>query len=186
MKKTVIFKGDWGEFKITNCRIETRVDNNLNEFIVYIPTRNSKLIITEVVKEKLNLEELPGEIREFVENELKPKKRGGKSVKRKGTRFEREVVDRLEELGLNVKRVPLSGAGDIKGDILIYGETDNSKYEFSCGCKVRHKLPEWMVRDLENFYCLFVKEDRGRIYVVLPVEEFAYLFKEYYSKRGLK
>ena len=39
---------------------------------------------------------------------VQPRRRGGRSPKRKGSGFEREVVAFLQELGLAAERVPLS------------------------------------------------------------------------------
>lgn len=69
----------------------------------------------------------------------------GKSAKRKGSRAERQVRDMLrkiypQELRFQVQRVPMSGAGWMKGDVYDANDTD-SCYEVKCQEKLA--VPEW-------------------------------------------
>lgn len=51
----------------------------------------------------------------------------GKSQRDKGARFEREIANKLKEAGIDAKRVPLSGATWMKGDLLIENEVAELK-----------------------------------------------------------
>src|SRR5206468_2969841 len=82
---------------------------------------------------------------------------GGLSPKRKGYEFERSCVNYMREAGLSCRRVPLSGAGDEKGDICIttgWGEV------LRCELKRRKCLPEWIVNALGDHRVMIMREDR--------------------------
>ena len=51
----------------------------------------------------------------------------GKSQRDKGNRFERAIVNKLKKNGIDAKRVPLSGATWLKGDVLIENEVAELK-----------------------------------------------------------
>ena len=51
----------------------------------------------------------------------------GKSQRDKGNRFEREVVNKAIAAGKDAKRIPLSGASWLKGDVLIDNEVVECK-----------------------------------------------------------
>jgi hypothetical protein len=86
----------------------------------------------------------------------------GKSQRQKGYRGEYYLVRYLKEHGLDVKRIPLSGATDYKkGDIEVEGYTGEVKLRKN-GFK---ELYKW----LENADVLFVKADRKEYLAVMPV-----------------
>ena len=68
---------------------------------------------------------------------------GGKSSQQKGKRFELSIANKLKELfNIKVRRTPLSGGMDFKGDIICID--DNSIIsEFSFECKNQEKLNIW-------------------------------------------
>ena len=51
----------------------------------------------------------------------------GKKSRDKGNRFEREIVNQALAAGKDAKRVPLSGASWLKGDVLLDGEIAECK-----------------------------------------------------------
>jgi hypothetical protein len=97
---------------------------------------------------------------------------GGRSLKRKGNRVERELVRLLCELGLPCVRVPLSGAigGVWAGDIHLelYGRTH--RIEVKARREFR-TLQQW----LGTNELLILKADRQDPLVLMPVRLFAEL-----------
>jgi hypothetical protein len=70
--------------------------------------------------------------------------------------------------GLDCKRVPLSGAGDEKGDLrLITGGTD-----LKGECKSRGELAKWIVNALGEHDFLVLKQDRGETLVMVRLSLF--------------
>ena len=97
-----------------------------------------------------------------------PKKSGGLSPKRKGYEFERSCVNYMREAGLACRRVPLSGAGEEKGDICIttgWGEV------LRCELKRRKCLPEWIVKALGDHRVMIMREDRGDALAVVRLSD---------------
>jgi Holliday junction resolvase len=97
--------------------------------------------------------------------------------RRKGKRYEYEVLWELLKVGVDAERVPLSGASWIKGDlIIITGRTRSLMAE----CKRRAKLPfaNW----LRGVDLLFTREDRGETMVTMRMSLFTRLLKAYVKK----
>jgi Holliday junction resolvase len=93
---------------------------------------------------------------------------GGLSPKRKGYEFERSCVNYMREAGLHCRRVPLSGAGEEKGDICIttgWGEV------LRCELKRRKCLPEWIVKALGDHRVMIMREDRGDALAVVRLSD---------------
>ena len=98
-----------------------------------------------------------------------PKKSGGRSPAQKGYRLENQTRLYLCEAGLDCKRVPLSGAGDEKGDLrLVTGWGQTLKGE----CKSRAKLADWIVNALGEHDFVVLKQDRGETLVMLRLPLF--------------
>ena len=98
-----------------------------------------------------------------------PKKSGGRSPAQKGYRLEKQTRHYLSDAGLDCKRVPLSGAGDEKGDLrLVTGWGQTLKGE----CKSRGKLADWIVNALGEHDFLVLKQDRGETLVMLRLPLF--------------
>lgn len=93
----------------------------------------------------------------------------GKKSKDKGYRGEYNLVKRLHELGIQAKRVPLSGGTSFQKHDIVF---DNIVAEV----KLRKKLPlyEW----LGDANILFVKQDYDDYLVVLRLEDFVELYKK--------
>ena len=94
---------------------------------------------------------------------------GGRAPAQKGYRLENQTRIYLCEGGLDCKRIPLSGAGDEKGDLkLITGWGTLMRGE----CKSRSKLASWIVNALGENDFLVLKEDRGEPLVMLRLSTF--------------
>lgn len=93
---------------------------------------------------------------------------GGLSPKRKGYEFERSTVNYMKEAGLLCRRVPLSGAGEEKGDICI---TTGWGQVLRCELKRRKCLPEWIVSALGTHDVMIMREDRGQALAVVRLSD---------------
>lgn len=94
---------------------------------------------------------------------------GGRAPAQKGYRLENATRLFLCEGGLDCKRIPLSGAGDEKGDLrLVTGWGQTLKGE----CKSRGELAKWIVSALGEHDFLVLKQDRGETLVMLRLPLF--------------
>lgn len=94
---------------------------------------------------------------------------GGRAPKRKGYEFERATVNFMRDGGLVCRRVPLSGAGEEKGDICVtssWGQTYRGEL------KRRKCLPEWITRALGTHDFMAMRGDRGECLIVLRANDF--------------
>lgn len=101
---------------------------------------------------------------------IPPRKSGGRSPKQKGYRLENSTRLYFKERGLECRRVPLSGAGDEKGDLCLttgWGQTLKGE------CKSRAKLADWIVNALGDHDFVILKQDRGETLVMLRLPLFA-------------
>jgi hypothetical protein len=100
---------------------------------------------------------------------------GGRSPKAKGARFEREVVQLLQALGIAAERVPLSGA--VK---------TSRRFNHDVSCPIRgidqrieakRRARAFITIDkmLGGNFALIVRDDRSRPLVVMTLETFAEL-----------
>lgn len=86
----------------------------------------------------------------------------GKSQRIKGSSFEREIVNKHKNWGIDAKRVPLSGATDFaKHDVMISG--------ISAECKIRangfKQIYDWLAEEPDVLIC---RADRKETFYVLP------------------
>jgi hypothetical protein len=101
---------------------------------------------------------------------LTKKPRNGRSVARKGYKLENMSVNYLRDRGLDCSRVPLSGAGEEKGDVRLktgWGQTLKGE------CKSRGNLADWIVNALGDHDFLILKQDRGETLVMVRLPLFA-------------
>lgn len=96
------------------------------------------------------------------------------AAKRKGSGFEREVVEALREYGLEAKKVPLSGAlADYPGDVTL---TVNGRTH-TIECKRRRAgfktLYGWLGK---NDYLVF-RDDKCEPLLVMRLKDFAILMR---------
>ena len=96
---------------------------------------------------------------------------GGKAARDKGANFEREIVNWHRERGVEAERVPLSGAvkGNYKGGLKI-----GLEQALLAECKRRARAYQdlYDALDQDDSDMLFIRKDRGRTLVVLPIETY--------------
>jgi hypothetical protein len=95
---------------------------------------------------------------------------GGKAPKQKGYRLENSTRCYFVERGLKCRRVPLSGAGDEKGDLVVTTAWDQ---DLRGECKSRAELAKWIVNALGDHDFLILKQDRGETLVMVRLPLFA-------------
>jgi hypothetical protein len=98
------------------------------------------------------------------------KPRNGRSVARKGYVLENASVNYLRGRGIDCSRVPLSGAGEEKGDLRLKTGWDQV---LKGECKSRGNLPAWIVNALGEHDFLVLKQDRGETLVMIRLPLFA-------------
>jgi Holliday junction resolvase len=151
----------------------------MKEVHVRAPARNNNSIRADLVGiNQATCQDITVTGRNAPNNEVPDAKtrarRGGRSPRRKGNGFEREVVAALQELGLAAERVPLSGS--VKG-----GKFD---HDISCPvrgvdrrleCKRRTRAFARIDTMLAGNFALIVRDDRSRPLVVMTLTTFAEL-----------
>lgn len=92
----------------------------------------------------------------------------GKISRDRGVAFERELVNKAKEYGLDAIRVPLSGATEFaKGDIQIKPTFAETPWTFEA--KRRRELPAWMLEALGDNAGLILRADRHDAVAVIPL-----------------
>lgn len=96
---------------------------------------------------------------------------GGKAARVKGASFEREIVNWHKERGVDAERIPLSGAmkGNYASDIKL---GPNLALTAECKRRARAYQDLYDALDQDNSDMLFVRRDRGRTLVVLPLDTY--------------
>jgi len=96
---------------------------------------------------------------------------GGKASRDKGANFEREVVNWHKDRNVEAERIPLSGAvkGNYSGDLKI-----GPQQALLAECKRRSRAWQdlYDALDQDNSDMLFIRKDRERTLVVLPLETY--------------
>jgi Holliday junction resolvase len=96
---------------------------------------------------------------------------GGRAPYQKGFRLENSVRKYLcEQRGLKCRRIPLSGAGEEKGDLVV--ETGWGA-QLKIECKSRKELAKWIVEALGDHDAVVLKQDRGETLVMIRLPLFA-------------
>lgn len=90
----------------------------------------------------------------------------GAYTRRRGYNFERETVNGFREYGLTCRRVPLSGAGDEKGDVVVTASWGD---EYRLELKRKKALPNWITGPLGTHDGLVMRADNGEALVVIPL-----------------
>jgi len=88
--------------------------------------------------------------------------------KEKGSRFERELVDKAKAHGLEAYRVPLSGAGSIKNDVHI--KVGRTLWEIEA--KKRADGFKFLYEHIADADVLVVGADRQKPLAVIDYEDF--------------
>jgi hypothetical protein len=102
---------------------------------------------------------------------------GGRSPKRKGSAFEREVVALLQDVGLAATRTPLSGAvkhPKFDHDVSCPVRGTDRKIE----CKRRARAFATIDSMLGGNFALVVRDDRSRPLVIMSLTSFAELARQ--------
>jgi Holliday junction resolvase len=96
---------------------------------------------------------------------------GGKASRDKGANFEREVVNWPKDRNVEAERVPLSGAvkGNYSGDLKIGPE---QALLAECKRRARAWQDLYDALDQDGSDMLFIRKDRERTLVVLPLETY--------------
>ena len=99
----------------------------------------------------------------------------GSKERNKGLRVEREIVQKLKDVGIPAERVPVSGAagGSYPGDVVFGGWVAEVK-ERKDGEGFK-KIEEW----LGDNDCLILKKNNSDHTVVLPWDHFVKLFSAF-------
>ena len=94
---------------------------------------------------------------------------GGRSPYQKGFRLENGVRKYLVERGLKCRRIPLSGAGEEKGDLVMETSWGQS---LKIECKSRKELAKWIIDALGDHDAVILKQDRGETLVMIRLPLF--------------
>lgn len=96
---------------------------------------------------------------------------GGKASRDKGANFEREVVNWHKDRSVEAERIPLSGAvkGNYSGDLKIGPE---QALLAECKRRARAWQDLYDALDQDGSDMLFIRKDRERTLVVLPLETY--------------
>ena len=110
---------------------------------------------------------------------------GGKSSQQKGKRFEREVAKQInKKFETNVRRTPLSGGLNFKGDIICIDDQSIIS-EFSWECKNQEKLNIWKALQqskndapARTMPVVVFRKNHSLDYIALELEDFLNIIKE--------
>lgn len=95
-------------------------------------------------------------------------------AKRKGSGFEREVVETFRAAGIPAKRVPLSGAVEFfEGDVII----TLGIYEYTVECKRRKAGFKTLYGWLGDNHFLAFRDDKCEPLIVMRLKDFATLMR---------
>ena len=84
----------------------------------------------------------------------------------KGNKFERDVVNKAKEFGLESKRAYASN-GESLG---MHAEVDLIIEDYKIQAKIRKSIASYLVPN-ENVDAQVIREDRGEAYIVLRLED---------------
>jgi len=96
----------------------------------------------------------------------------GKMQRDKGARFEREIVKKLEYHDIKAKRVPLSGATWLKGDIIANLNNEDYTLELKKRGNGFKQIYEW----IDEADALVISADRKDPLVVMRLDDFCDLY----------
>ena len=105
----------------------------------------------------------------MIEQPPKPR-RCGAYTRRRGYEFERETVNFLREGGLVARRVPLSGAGEEKGDLTVVPGFDDKPMRGEL--KRKKELPGWITGPLGDHDFMVMRADKAEALVVIRLSLF--------------
>lgn len=106
---------------------------------------------------------------------FKGAKNMGKMQRRKGYRVEHEIEQMFRQMGINARRVPLSGSADfVKGDVQIVLKNKILTAEVKARKDGFRQIYNW----LDNKDLLIIKADRKEPLVVLRLKNCIEFLKE--------
>lgn len=105
--------------------------------------------------------------------------------RQKGDRFERQCVLELKALGLDARRVPMSGSANVThdtDDLILTVDGQERRLECKTRARAWSDLFGWLKAEkhAKPPYALLIKSDRTDTLVVMPFETFAELQKEHW------
>lgn len=107
----------------------------------------------------------------------------GKKSRDKGYRFENECRLLFEAHDISCIRVPLSGGGSIKDDLLIYPDTDR---QIRAECKIRAEGFKTLYGYLTEADIAIIRADRKEALVVQSLRDYINLLIEANKKNADK
>ena len=96
----------------------------------------------------------------------------GKMQRDKGARFEREIVHKLEFHDIKAKRVPLSGATWLKGDVIANLNNEDYVLELKKRGNCFKQIYEW----IDEADALVIAADRKKPLIVMDLDDFCDLY----------
>lgn len=96
----------------------------------------------------------------------------GKMQRDKGARFEREIVNKFEFHDIKAKRVPLSGASWLKGDIIANLNNEDYVFELKKRGNGFKQIYEW----IDEPDALIICADRKKPLVIMEFDNFCDLY----------
>lgn len=100
------------------------------------------------------------------------KPRNGRYTRDRGYRFENETVNALKARGLSARRVPLSGAGEEKGDITVTPGYAADAKPLRGELKRKKVLPAWITGPLGDHDFMAMRADSSETLVVIRLSLF--------------
>ena len=98
----------------------------------------------------------------------------GKMQRDKGARFEREIVKQLDLHEIEAKRVPLSGATWLKGDVLAKINNEEFVFELKKRADGFKQIYDWS-KDVD---ALIIGADRKKPIICMDLDDFCDLVKK--------
>ena len=96
----------------------------------------------------------------------------GRASRSKGRRGEQECVRYFRALGLDAQRVsPLEAGRVLECDVLVRG--CGARLGWPTQVKNLAKLPAWLSKLMANAHIGWLKETRGRTYIVIDADDLA-------------
>jgi Holliday junction resolvase len=106
----------------------------------------------------------------------------GKMQRDKGARFEREIVHKFEFHDIPARRVPLSGASWLKGDVIAdLPNGESMTFELKKRGDGFKTLYDWLAKEGE---ALVICADRKKPMVVIDFDDFCDLLKNRKNPNG--
>ena len=96
----------------------------------------------------------------------------GKMQRDKGARFERQIVKELELHDIRAKRVPLSGATWLKGDVIVALNNEDYVLELKKRGNAFRQIYQW----IDEADALVIAADRKKPLIVMDLDDFCDLY----------